>query len=43
MIQRPWDRHGAMESGIGALLKERKVGKESVRLGEAVRWLSLVT
>ena len=31
VIQRLWDRHGAMEPGIGAWLKERKVGKESVR------------
>ena len=30
MMQRPWGRRRAMESGIGAWLEEREVGKESV-------------
>lgn len=29
VMQRPWGRRGAMESGIGAWLEEREIGKES--------------
>ena len=31
MIQRPWGRRGAVESGIGAWLEDREVGKKNVR------------